>query len=106
MQDIDDDRREVTRLVARLLDLIGSTGREEACALAPLRWELTRRLFPLLTLEQFVGVRSREGASDLLVRWKAHSRAWTTCRITTHWDEYVVDTRVLLNEVSVFYKAV
>lgn len=105
MQNIDNDRREVKLLANRLLVMIGATAPPAACALAPIRWELMRRLFTLLTLEQLFGVGRRDMAGDLLGRWKAHSVAWTTQRIGNDWNGYVVDAQTMLQEISAFCEA-
>ncbi|TKD53319.1 hypothetical protein [Sphingomonas baiyangensis] len=102
MQDIDHDRQEVKRLANRLLAMIGTAAPPAACALSSIRWELMRRLFTLLMLEQLCGPRRRDMASDLLGRWKAHSLAWTTQRIGHDWDGYVVDAQTMLSEISAF----
>jgi hypothetical protein len=102
MQDIDNDRREVKRLVNRLLTMIGATAAPAACALAPVRWELMRRLFTLLTFEQLIAGHRRDVAGDILGRWKAHSLAWTTHRIGSDWNAYVADAQPMLTEISAF----
>lgn len=102
MQDIDEDRREVKRLADRLRAVIDMTARPAACALAPIRWELMRRLVTLLTLEQLNGSQRRAAASDLLHRWKAHALAWTTSRVGAEWDAYAISATAMLTEISAF----
>lgn len=102
MQDIQHDRREVKQLVSRLLTLTRLTVPPATSALAPIRWELMRRLFTLLTLEQVMGSNRRDTARDLLTRWKAHSLTWTTQRIDSDWNGYVLDAGTMLQEISAF----
>lgn len=106
MQNIDEDRRDVKRLANCLLAMIGTNGRPSSCVLASVRWELMRRLFTLLTLEQLQGGARREAAGNLLNRWKIHSLDWATQRIGADWNGYADEAEYILKDISAFCDSV
>lgn len=99
MQDLENERHAMRVLAERMLERIDPLGPPKGGALAPLRWEFMRRLFPLLTLEQLLDNERRASANELMSRWRSHTHHWTSTRISAEWAAYARDVRALLQRV-------